>query len=97
MSAIIRVLVFGFALMGILLLPSCEEVPCDCEGPEDQPVYFEYHYQNWAWGYQESGWLIDSAGVVKGFHMPESFREADSTGLISTEDLLIFYIAELPA
>ena len=26
--------------------------------PEDQPVYFEYHFANFAWGVQDFGWLF---------------------------------------
>lgn len=54
---------------------------------EEQPVYFEYHYINHAWGYQERGWLIDKDGEVRYFEFPDNYRLPDSTGILSLEDL----------
>ena len=55
--------------------------------PEDQPVFFEYHYLNYAWGIADNGWLIDSEGKQRGFNFPEDYRWPDSTGHLSLEDL----------
>ena len=73
--------------MGVvaILAMDCERTECGC--PEAQPVYFQYHYVNYAWGYQERGWLIDNQGQVRYFESPDGFRHPDSTGLISWEDL----------
>ena len=38
-----------------LLLLACEKNGYNA--PEEQPVYFEYHYVNFAWGLQDQGWL----------------------------------------
>jgi hypothetical protein len=76
-------------MMGVILLVGCEKEPCGCGNFEEQPVYFEYHYMNHAWGFQENGWLIDGAGIVKGFEYPEDFRRPDSTGLINYQDLVL--------
>jgi len=41
---------------------------CSNESPDfKQKVLFEKHYTNWAWGYQNQGFLIDSLGYVRGF------------------------------
>ena len=56
-------------------------------GPEDQPVYFEYHYINQAWGVADNGWLIDNEGKVWGYDRPEDYRWPDSTGHLTFEDL----------
>jgi len=56
-------------------------------GPEDQPVYFEYHYINHAWGVADHGWLIDQEGRMWGFDFPEDYRWPDSTGHMTIEDL----------
>jgi hypothetical protein len=55
--------------------------------PVDQPVYFEYHYRNHAWGEADNGWLIDNEGKQRGFNFPEDYRWPDSTGHISLMDL----------
>jgi hypothetical protein len=56
-------------------------------GPEDQPVYFEYHYVNNAWGVADNGWLVDQEGNMRGFDFPEDYRWPDSEGYLSLEDL----------
>jgi hypothetical protein len=71
-------------LAGLVLAGCTEQEP---EIPVSQPVLFQYRYVNFAWGYQEYGWLIDHEGRVRTFRMPEGFRMPDSTGLISEEDL----------
>lgn len=47
-------------LLLAVFLVACEKLEYDA--PEDQPLYFEYHYINHAWGFQENGWLIDHEG-----------------------------------
>ena len=69
----------------MMVLASCEKD--DYQGPDDQPVYFEYNYINHAWGFQHHGWLIDGDGFVRYFESPESYRFADSTGYLTLEDL----------
>ena len=72
-------------LMTALMLSACEKETWGCL--EDQPVLFEYRNINFAWGYQEQGWLIDAEGIVRTYHLPEDFRLPDSTGFISRQDL----------
>ena len=69
----------------VFLIIACEREYY--EGPEDQPVYFEYHYINFAWGLIDNGWMIDQEGNVRGFDHPENYRWPDSTGYMSSEDL----------
>lgn len=64
---------------------SCEKEYYD--HPGDQPLYFEYHYRNHAWGFQEHGWLIDRHGQIRSFNLPESYRTPDPEGYLSFEDL----------
>lgn len=68
-----------------ILLGACEEIQCD--GPGDQPVYFEYNYINHAWGFQHNGWLIDGEGYRRYFNLPEGYRVPDSTGYLSLANL----------
>jgi len=72
-------------LVLVLLSTACEKT--NYEGPEDQPVYFEYHYINHAWGYTENGWVIDNESKMWGYDLPEHYRWPDSTGHLSHEDL----------
>jgi hypothetical protein len=74
-------------LLVLIFLPACEEQDCGCGLPEEQPVLFEYRYTNFAWGYQENGWLIDREGMVRVYELPEDFRDPDSAGFMSLEDL----------
>jgi hypothetical protein len=67
-------------------------VPAGCEKVEKitgpgQPVCFEYRYVNYAWGYQEKGWLIDSSGNINSYNLPDGFILPDSTGLITGDNL----------
>ena len=74
--------------VGVLLaflLGACEMLECD--SPMGQPVYFEYHYTNYAWGYQENGWIIDREGNIRSFNLPVDFRYPDSTGYLTIGDL----------
>jgi len=71
--------------MLVILITACEKEYY--EGPEDQPVYFEYHYINHAWGLTDHGWLIDKEGKMRGYDMPENYRWPDSTGHLTLEDL----------
>ena len=75
----------GAILLVAVLMAACEKE--EYISPEDQPVYFEYRYVNYAWGYQEHGWLIDHDGYVRYFEKPDSFRVPDPSGYISIEDL----------
>jgi hypothetical protein len=53
-----------------------------------QPIYFEYSYINFAWGYQHNGWIIDGDGNIKLYNLPDNWTETDSTGFIQEDDLL---------
>ena len=80
------VFVFGFVL---LLIAGCQKDESGgCGNLEEQPVFFQYRYQNFAWGHQDRGWLIDGAGVIKGFNQPGDYRIPDSTGMLSYDDLV---------
>jgi hypothetical protein len=82
---IIKLASILMVMVSVLLMTRCE--PCRCDPVDEQPLYFEYHYLNWAWGYQERGWLIDREGDVRYFESPDHFRIPDSTGLVTLEDL----------
>lgn len=49
----------------------------------NQKVYFQYQYLNYAWSYQNKGWIIDSTGNVYTFDKPDNWNFVDSTGIIS--------------
>jgi len=69
----------------LILFTSCDYLSYD--PPEDQPVYFEYEYINFAWGYQHNGWIIDRDGNVCVWDKAEEWRKPDSTGYIGAADL----------
>ncbi|MFT5822371.1 MAG: hypothetical protein ACI8ZM_003627 [Crocinitomix sp.] len=50
--------------------------------------YYTMEYQNWAWGYSHSGWIIDSEGNVNSFNLPNDWNGPDSLGYISESQLI---------
>lgn len=75
----------SLSVLILVLFTGCEREYY--EGPENQPVYFEYHYINFAWGSTDNGWMIDNEGNVRGYDHPENYRWPDSEGYLSSEDL----------
>jgi len=69
----------------VVLLLGCEKAEYDA--PEDQPLYFEYHYINHAWGFQENGWLIDREGNIRRFDHPGDYRLGLPGAYLSLDDL----------
>lgn len=49
-----------------------------------QRIYFQYEYINYAWGFQHTGWMIDSSGNVYCFNKPANWYYTDSLGLITS-------------
>jgi len=54
---------------------------------DGQTVLFQYEYINHAWGYQHSGFFIDSDGNVLTYDKPEGWNFADSENTISSTQL----------
>jgi len=79
-------------IIGIMLfiLTSCEKNNDDIDNlKNNQRIYFQYDYINFAWGYQHVGWLIDSSGNVYCYNKPENWINQDSLGFISSTDMNI--------
>lgn len=58
----------------------------------NQKVYFEMHSANSAWGFHNSGYVIDSAGNVLSFELSQksyAWNEPDSLGFITSEAMNI--------
>jgi hypothetical protein len=53
----------------------------------NQAVLFQVEYENYAWSYQHSGFIIDSSGAVRKFSLPETWQRADSDGYISASGM----------
>lgn len=64
---------------------------CNNEAPDfKQKVLFEVHYTNWAWGYQNHGFLVDSMGYARAFDVARktaTWNNTDSLGYISKEKM----------
>lgn len=75
----------GLFVVLIPLMVACEKA--EYNAPDDQPVYFEYHYSNHAWGFQEHGWFIDKEGNIRSFNKPESFVQGLIGAYLSLEEL----------
>jgi hypothetical protein len=70
-------------LAGTVLLPGCsdEEFPV----PDDQEIFFEVNYVNYAWGFQNDGLLIDKLGRVRTFNNPKDWKFAEPGPLTVAE------------
>lgn len=65
-------------------------ISCEKETPvvKNGIVFFQHEYKNYAWGIFHSGWFIDSLGNVRFYNLPSDWKEPDSDGYISEDDLL---------
>jgi hypothetical protein len=69
-----------------------EKVP-----PTKIPILFSYSYINYAWGYQNRGWLINNHGLAKAYRVLDRNAWHDpaasgpDSGYISANDLLANY------
>ncbi len=79
------VLNISFILAFMLLMIGCERVGYDA--PEEQAVYFEYHYVNHAWGLRDNGWLIDGDGAIRRFEFPEDYNTGMHGDFLNLEQL----------
>lgn len=66
-------------------------ISCNTETPSiSQNILFEKHYVNYAWGYQNNGYLIDSLGNVWTFDISKEsikWKEPDKDGYISAAEM----------
>ncbi|MFA5324550.1 MAG: hypothetical protein WCR82_03440 [Bacteroidales bacterium] len=69
-------------ILVLFLFASCDKFNTSDEKFE-QNVLFQSEYINYAWGYVNSGWIIDSTGNVHVYNLPESWNNCDSLGFIS--------------
>lgn len=75
----------GYILVLILLSTACGKDTY--LGPDEQPIYFEYHFINYAWGYQDFGWLIDGEGKIRSFLYPDSYNVAMHGDFLSLDQM----------
>jgi len=76
--------------IGILFLllascMACEKVEYDA--PQEQPIFFEYHFINHAWGYQDFGWLVDREGKIRAYEYPDAYNLGTHGDYLSLEQL----------
>lgn len=76
---------FGLVLIFLVFCLACENY--EYNAPEEQPIYFEYHFVNHAWGYQDFGWLVDGEGQIRSFEYPGSYNVAMHGDFLSLEQL----------
>jgi hypothetical protein len=76
---------FGMVVLLLVFCLACEKENYDA--PEEQPIYFEYHFVNHAWGYHDFGWLVDGDGKIRSFEYPDSYNVAVHGDFLSLEQL----------
>lgn len=79
-SKVVAICFFAF------ILASCEKDD-NLRPYPGQLVLFQVEYLNHAWGYAHSGIVIDSAGNVGYFRLPENWHTPDSLGYISESEM----------
>lgn len=86
-SEIKKTNMYKFGIVALLLTGcmACEKAVYDA--PDEQPIYFEYHFVNHAWGYQDFGWLVDGDGRIRSFEYPDSYHVAMHGDFLSLEQL----------
>ena len=60
------------------------------ESPNNQSLnngYFVYSFENYAWGHQQEGWIIDKSGIIKAYINPDKYNQPDSNGYITQEKI----------
>ncbi|HZV70961.1 MAG TPA: hypothetical protein VFG10_15500 [Saprospiraceae bacterium] len=79
----------SFLLMSLVFILSLNSCDKDCGEPNsfNDPVYFQYDAQNFAWGIYHVGWFIDKNGDFRSYDLPANWNEPDSLGYISKSDL----------
>lgn len=80
-----KTLIFRLLLFSTLLTACAEGVDIS-----KQKILFEVHYENYAWGYSNSGFLIDSTGTVRRFDLQSSGAKwyyPNSEGYLSADDM----------
>lgn len=69
-------------IMCLVLFTGCEKNK-ESWPSANQVVLFQIEYSNHAWGYQHSGVMIDSSGLVRSFSLPKNWHLPDSAGFLS--------------
>jgi hypothetical protein len=79
--------IIGFGLV-IFFLLSCEKKVDDLKPDfSNQKVLFQVDYINFAWGYQHSGFLIDSSGHVYCYQLPKDWNNCDSNRFLTVSEM----------
>jgi hypothetical protein len=54
----------------------------------DQAIFFQFDYVNYAWGYQHHGFIIDASGNVLVYENPEKWNFPDTDYNLSSEQVM---------
>lgn len=81
-------LLFSVALASLLAL-SCKDTSTNPVEQSHAPVFLESEYLNFAWGYDHSGWIVDTAGNVISYDLSKSGVQwtPNATGYYTGEEL----------
>jgi hypothetical protein len=74
---------YKFSMILILMpVSGCEKLA------DNQPeAVFLCQYVNYAWGYQNSGFIIDTGGNLRNFNLPGTWNYPDSEGYLSEAEM----------
>ena len=77
-----KILIVSLAL---IILAGCKK---NFTLSDEQEIFFQYEYRNYAWGHQHSGYFIDNKGNVLTYDNPEGWNFPDSDMMIYGNKLL---------
>jgi len=80
-----RSFLFSLCLIAAAIaLPGCSDEQISVS--EEQEIFFEVNYVNYAWGFQNTGFMIDKAGRVRTYDKPRDWKFA-SEGPITVSEM----------
>jgi len=74
----------SFITLLLFTFLACNKNSSQKELCSQQKILFQYEFTNFAWGYQHTGWFIDTAGCIYSYSLPENWNYTDSSGTISS-------------
>lgn len=67
-----------------LFIAGCRKAYIVSEG---QKILFQYDYMNYAWGFQHSGFIIDTEGNILEYNKPEKWNFPGKDNLLTQEEV----------
>jgi hypothetical protein len=72
-----------------LVVAAAVLLSCNKKNPYDlkQEIFFQYDYENYAWGYRHNGFIIDNEGKVLTYENPEVWNYPDNNFVLTSNQV----------